>query len=85
MARGGDRATRRHLARQIRYLLIEIETFERKAQVTWPSKDGSALSESSPTVCEDAIRQMTERRSGRRDMVLFDVKAAAEISGIPGH
>jgi hypothetical protein len=28
---------------------------------------------------------MTERRLGRRDMVLFDVKEATEISGIPGH
>lgn len=74
-----------HLARQIRYLLIEVETFERKAQVTWRSKDGSALSESSQTAREDAIRQMTERRRGRRDMVLLDVKEAAEISGVPGH
>jgi hypothetical protein len=74
-----------HLARQVRYLLIEIETFERKAQVTWRSKDGGALSESSPTAREDAIRQMTIRRVGRRDMVLFDVKKATEISGIPGH
>ena len=74
-----------HLAQQIRYLLAEIETFERKAQVTWRPKDGSALSESSPTAREDAIRQMTERRLGRRDMVLFDVKETTEISGIPGH
>lgn len=74
-----------HLARQIRYLLIEIEAFERKARVTWRSKDGSALSESSPNAREDAIRQMTERRLGRRDMVLFDAKEATEISGIPGH
>lgn len=73
------------LARQIRYLLIEIEKFERKAQVTWRSKDGSALSESSPTAREDAIGQMTERRLGRRDMILVDVKEATEISGIPGH
>jgi hypothetical protein len=65
--------------------LIEIETFERKAQVTWRSKDGGALSESSPTAREDAIQQMTERRLGRRDMVVFSVKEATEISGIPGH
>ncbi len=42
-----------HLNRSVRYLLMEVEAFERKARVTWKSPAGRPLSESSPTAREE--------------------------------
>lgn len=47
-----------HLNRSVRYLLMEVEAFERKARVTWKSPAGRPLSESSPTAREDAIEEI---------------------------
>ena len=60
-----------HLWRSVRYLLMEIEAFERKAQVTCRSSTGRALSQSSPTAREDAIEQMVQQRPARRDQVFY--------------
>ena len=74
-----------HLNRSVRYLLMEVEAFERKAQVTWRSSAGRALSESSPTAREDAIEQMMQQRPGRRDQIFYSAKEVADITGLPAH
>lgn len=72
-----------HIGKSVRYLLMEVEAFERKAQVTWRSSAGRALSESSPTAREDAIEQMMQQRPGRRDQIFFSGKEMAAITGLP--
>lgn len=72
-----------HIGKSVRYLLIEVEAFERKAQVTWRSSAGRALSESSPTAREDAIEQMMQQRPGRRDQIFYSGKETAAITGLP--
>ena len=74
-----------HLRRSVRYLLMEVEAFERKAQVTWRSNATRSLSESSPTAREDAIEQMMQQRPARRDQVLYSAKDAVAITGLPGY
>ncbi|MCT9072804.1 MULTISPECIES: helix-turn-helix transcriptional regulator [Burkholderiaceae] len=74
-----------HIGRSVRYLLMEVEAFERKAQVTWRSSAGRALSESSPTAREDAIEQMMQQRPGRRDQIFYSAKEVADITGLPAH
>ena len=72
-----------HINRSVRYLLMEVEAFERKAQVTWKSSTGRALSVSSPTAREDAIEQMMQQRPARRDQIFYSCKAVADITGLP--
>ncbi|MBU9223731.1 MULTISPECIES: helix-turn-helix domain-containing protein [Burkholderiales] len=72
-----------HINRSVRYLLMEVEAFERKARVTWKSSAGRALSESSPTAREDAIEQMMQQRPARRDQIFYSCKAVADITGLP--
>lgn len=72
-----------HIGKSVRYLLMEVEAFERKAQVTWRSSAGRALSESSPTAREDAIEQMMQQRPGRRDQIFYSGKETAVITGLP--
>ena len=72
-----------HIGKSVRYLLMEVESFERKAQVTWRSSAGRALSESSPTAREDAIEQMMQQRPGRRDQIFYSGKETAVITGLP--
>lgn len=72
-----------HIGKSVRYLLMEVEAFERKAQVTWRSSAGRALSESSPTAREDAIEQMMQQRPGRRDQIFYSCKETAVITGLP--
>ena len=74
-----------HLNRSVRYLLMEVEAFERKAQVTWKSSAGRALSVSSPTAREDAIEQMMQKRPERRDRVFYSAKEVVDITGLPGY
>jgi hypothetical protein len=74
-----------HISRSVRYLMMEVEAFERKAQVTWKSSAGRALSESSPTAREDAIEQMMQQRPGRRDQIFYSAKEVADITGLPAH
>ena len=74
-----------HLNRSVRYLLMEVEAFERKARVTWKSPTGSQLSESSPTAREDAIEQMMQKRPERRDRVFYSAKDVVDITGLPGY
>jgi len=74
-----------HINRSVRYLLIEVEAFERKAQVTWKSSAGRALSVSSPTAREDAIEQMMQQRPARRDQIFYSCKAVADITGLPAY
>ena len=74
-----------HLNRSIRYLLMEVEAFERKARVTWKSPTGRPLSESSPTAREDAIEQMMLKRPERRDRVFYCAKDVVDITGLPGY
>jgi len=74
-----------HLNRSIRYLLMEVEAFERKAQVTWRSNAARSLSESSPTAREDAIEQVMQQRPARRDQVLYSAKDTVAITGLPGY
>lgn len=72
-----------HISKSVRYLLMEIVAFERKARVTWKSSTGRTLSESSPTAREDAIEQMMQRRPGRRDQIFYSGKEMAVITGLP--
>lgn len=72
-----------HISKSVRQLLMEVEAFERKAQVTWKSSAGRALSESSPTAREDAIEQMMRQRPGRRDQIFYSGKQMAVITGLP--
>ncbi len=72
-----------HIGKSVRYLLMEVAAFERKARVTWKSSTGRALSESSPTAREDAIEQMMQQRSGRRDQIFYSGKETAGITGLP--
>ncbi len=72
-----------HISKSVRYLLMEVEAFERKARVTWKSSTGRALSESSPTAREDAIEQMMRQRPGRRDQIFYSGKETAVITGLP--
>ena len=74
-----------HINRSVRYLLMEVEAFERKAQVTWKSSAGRALSVSSPTAREDAIEQMLQQRPARRDQIFYSCKAVADITGLPAY
>ena len=74
-----------HLNRSIRYLLMEVASFERKARVTWKSPAGRPLSESSPTAREDAIGQMMQKRPERRDRVFYSAKDVVDITGLPGY
>ena len=74
-----------HLNRSVRYLLMEVEAFERKARVTWKSPTGRPLSESSPTAREDAIEQMMRKRPERRDRVFYSAKEVVDITGLPGY
>ncbi|HOC09978.1 MAG TPA: hypothetical protein PKH84_00015 [Thermomonas sp.] len=74
-----------HLNRSVRYLLMEVEAFERKARVTWKSPTGRPLSESSPTAREDAIKQMMQKRATRRDQVFYSAKDVVDITGLPGY
>jgi hypothetical protein len=74
-----------HLNRSVRYLLIEVEAFERKARVTWKSPTGNLLSESSPTARDDAIEQVMQKRSERRDWVFYSAKDVVDITGLPGY
>ena len=74
-----------HLNRSVRYLLMEVEAFERKARVTWKSPAGRPLSESSPTAREDAIEQMMQKRPERRDRVFYSAKEVVDITGLPGY
>ena len=74
-----------HISRSVRYLMMEVEAFERKAQVTWKSSAGRALSESSPTAREDAIEQMMQRRPARRDQIFYSAKDVVDITGLPAH
>jgi len=74
-----------HISRSVRYLMMEVEAFERKAQVTWKSSTGRALSESSPTAREDAIEQMMQQRPGRRDQIFYSAKEVADVTGLPAH
>lgn len=74
-----------HLNRSVRYLLMEVEAFERKARVTWKSPAGRPLSESSPTAREDAIEQMMRKRPERRDRVFYSAKDVVDITGLPGY
>jgi hypothetical protein len=74
-----------HLNRSVRYLLMEVEAFERKARVTWKSTAGRPLSESSPTAREDAIEQMTRQRPGRRDRVFYSAYDVVAITGLPAY
>lgn len=72
-----------HISKSVRYLLMEVEAFERKARVTWKSSTGRTLSESSPTAREDAIEQMMQQRPGRRDQIFYSGKEMAVITGLP--
>jgi hypothetical protein len=72
-----------HIGESVRYLVMEVEAFERKAQVAWRSGAGRALSESSPTAPEDAIEQMMQQRLGRRDQIFYSGKETAVITGLP--
>lgn len=72
-----------HIGSTVRYLLMEVEAFERKAQVTWKSSAGRALSESSPTAREDAIEKVMRQRPGRRDQIFYSGKEVAAITGLP--
>ena len=74
-----------HISRSVRYLMMEVEAFERKAQVTWKSSAGRALSESSPTAREDAIGQMMQQRPARRDQIFYSAKDLVDITGLPAH
>ena len=74
-----------HLNRSVRYLLMEVEAFERKARVSWKSPVGRPLSESSPTAREDAIEQMMQKRPERRDRVFYSAKEVVDITGLPGY
>ena len=74
-----------HLNRSVRYLLMEVEAFERKARVTWKSPTGRPLSESAPTAREDAIEQMMQKRPERRDQVFYSAKDVVDITGLPGY
>ncbi len=74
-----------HIGKSVRYLLMEVEAFERKAQVTWRSSAGCALSESSPTAREDAIEQMMQQRPSRRDQIFYSGKETSVITGLPAH
>ena len=74
-----------HVSKSVRYLMMEVEAFERKAQVTWESSAGRALSESSPMAREDAIEQMMQRRPTRRDQILYPAKDVVYITGLPAH
>jgi len=74
-----------HISRSVRYLMMEVEAFERKAQVTWKSSAGRALSESSPTAREDAIEQMMQQRPARRDQIFYSAKDVVDITGLPAH
>jgi hypothetical protein len=74
-----------HIGRSVRYLLMEIEDFERRAQVTWKSNAGRTLSESSPTARENAIEQMMQQRPDRRDQIFYSGKEASVITGLPAH
>ena len=74
-----------HLNRSVRYLLMEVESFERKARVTWKSPTGRQLSKSSPTAREDAIKQMMQKRAARRDQVFYSAKDVVDITGLPGY
>ena len=74
-----------HLNRSVRYLLMEVEAFERKARVTWKSPTGRPLSKSSPTAREDAIEQMMQKRPERRDRVFYSAKDVVDITGLPGY
>ena len=74
-----------HLNRSVRYLLMEVEAFERKARVTSKSPTGRQLSESSPTAREDAIEQMMQKRPERRDRVFYSAKDVVDITGLPGY
>lgn len=74
-----------HLNRSVRYLLMEVEAFERKARVTWPPPTGRPLSESSPTAREDAIEQMMQKRPERRDRGFYSAKDVVDITGLPGY
>ena len=74
-----------HISRSVRYLMMEVESFERKAQVTWKSSAGRALSESSPTAREDAIEQMMQQRPARRDRIFYSAKDVVDITGLPAH
>ncbi len=74
-----------HIGRSVRYLLMEVEAFERKAQVTWKSSAGRALSESSPTAREDAFEQMMQQQPRRREQIFYSAKKVADITGLPAH
>ena len=74
-----------HINRSVRYLLMEVEAFEHKAQVTWKSSAGRALSVSSPTARDDAIEQMMQQRPARRDQIFYSCKAVADITGLPAY
>lgn len=74
-----------HISRSVRYLMMEVEAFERKAQVTWKSSAGRTLSESSPTAREDAIAQMMQRRPAGRDQIFYSAKDVVDITGLPAH
>lgn len=74
-----------HLNKSVRYLLMEVEAFERNARVTWKSTAGRPLSESSSTAREDAIEQMMQKPPGRRDQVFYSAKDVVDITGLPAH
>lgn len=74
-----------HLNKSVRYLLMEVDAFERKARVTWKSTAGRHLSESSPTAREESIEQMMQKQPKRRDQVFYSAKDVVDITGLPGY
>lgn len=67
-----------HIGKSVRYLLMEVEAFERKAQVASRSSAGRALSESSPTARADFLLRQGSGRHHRTAYLL-----AATESGTP--
>ncbi|WP_238945040.1 hypothetical protein [Vandammella animalimorsus] len=74
-----------HLGHGVRYLLMEVENFERRAQVTTKASAGHTLSESSPTAREEAIEQVMQQLPARRDRVFYSSKQVVAITGLPSH
>jgi hypothetical protein len=69
--------------RQAAEVLIEVEAFERMAQVRWKAQGGCSLSESAPSARQAAIDQMAERWPGPRRRSLMTYEDVVEVTGLP--
>jgi DNA-binding transcriptional MerR regulator len=68
-----------------RYLEIEVEAFERQAQIRPKLDAGRSLSQCSLLAREDAIKNSARLWPAPRDLVLLSDDIVADVTGLPLH